>query len=136
MMAILHGKGGSSARGDKVPKSVAGKYASKPDNGAPESKGKAMDGGTWSEKHHDKAHKDMHQKRTERKEEKKAKKAKGRARLNKALEDYLVQQNRKGAGCLVIDDQGKMLLGRRTDNGLWSTPGGKVEEGESFKEAA
>ena len=132
LQAILHGKGnGSSRRGDRVPKSVAGKYVSgkgKPGKNLPESKGKAMEGGTWSEKHHDKAHGKVKQKRLDKK--------KNKAKLRKALEEYLSGEVRKGAGCLVIDDQGRMLLGKRTDNGLWSTPGGKIEKDESFQEGA
>lgn len=57
-------------------------------------------------------------------------------KLKKALEEYLIGEQRRGGGCLVIDEKGRMLLGRRTDNGLWSTPGGKIEPGESFQEGA
>jgi ADP-ribose pyrophosphatase YjhB (NUDIX family) len=38
--------------------------------------------------------------------------------------------------CAVIFDEkrGKILLTRRTDNGLWCLPGGKMESGESVEE--
>jgi 8-oxo-dGTP pyrophosphatase MutT (NUDIX family) len=128
MMAVLHGKSGSSARGDKVPKSVAGKYSTPPKGDAPESKGKAYEGGTWSEKHHAVNKEKVRGEREDKKRKK--------ANLHKSLEAYLIEQGHKGAGCLVIDDSGRMLLGKRTDNGLWSTPGGKVDQDESFEEAA
>jgi len=123
LQAIIHGKGGSSSRGDRVPKSIAEKYTS-PGKDAPESKGKANDGGKWSEEHHAK-----HAKKASSKKNKKTK-------LNKALEDYLVSNHRKAAGVLVINDEGYMLLGRRSDNGLWATPGGHVDKDETFEEAA
>jgi 8-oxo-dGTP pyrophosphatase MutT (NUDIX family) len=132
MMAILHGKEGTSSRGDRVPKSVAGKYAgSKPGN-LPDSKGKAHEGGRWDEKHHEADKKRVDEKRTERKK----KKAKDREKMNKALENFLISNQRKAAGVLVVDGDGRILLGRRTDNGLWATPGGHVEDGESFEEGA
>jgi 8-oxo-dGTP pyrophosphatase MutT (NUDIX family) len=40
------------------------------------------------------------------------------------------------AGALVFDDDGRLLLHRRTDNGLWSTSGGPVQPGESLEETA
>lgn len=39
------------------------------------------------------------------------------------------------AGCLIIDDQNRVLLQHRTDNNLWSHPGGAVELGESVENA-
>lgn len=41
-----------------------------------------------------------------------------------------------GARGLVRDDAGRVLLIRRTDNGLWATPGGAMELGESIAECA
>lgn len=112
MMAILSGKKGNTARGDSgPPASIAAKY-SEPGNGAPEDKGKAHKGGKWGDK-------------------KKKKKD-----LKKSLTDFIRSTGRKGAGCLVIDIDGNVLIGRRTDNGLWTTPGGSVDPGESFEEAA
>lgn len=131
LQAILHGKGGTSARGDRVPKSVAGKYTA-PGKGAPDSKGKAHEGGRWDEKHHAKDKKHVDEKRLERKK----KRAKDRDKMNKALEEYLVKNQRKAAGILVVDTEGRVLLGQRHDNGLWACPGGHVDDGESFEEAA
>lgn len=37
---------------------------------------------------------------------------------------------------LVIDQEGRILLQRRKDNGLWAYPGGSLELGESFEECA
>lgn len=128
MLAILHGKGGGeSARGDRVPKSVAAKY-SKPSGESPESKGKEYEGGKWNEKGHSKEKKKTDEKRTERKKE--------RAKLRKALTDYIKSQGRKAAGCLVVDKEGRILLGKRADSGQWACPGGHVEELESFDDAA
>ncbi|MCD2195229.1 NUDIX domain-containing protein [Actinomycetospora endophytica] len=36
---------------------------------------------------------------------------------------------------VVRDDAGRVLLVRRTDNGLWELPGGRVEVGESATDA-
>lgn len=133
MMAILHGdKDGTSSRGDRVPKSVAGKYAgSKPGN-LPDSKGKAQEGGKWDEGHHAKDKKKVDKKRLDRKK----KKADKREKMNKALEEYLLKSNRQAAGVLVVNDEGRILLGQRSDNGLWACPGGHVDGDESFEEAA
>lgn len=40
------------------------------------------------------------------------------------------------AAALVLDDKGHVLLHRRSDGGQWSVPGGGVELGETFEEAA
>lgn len=42
---------------------------------------------------------------------------------------------RIGAGVAVIRD-GQVLLVRRSDNGLWDIPGGRVEPGERVEDAA
>lgn len=130
MMAILHGKDKSktSSRGDRVPASVAGKYAGKGGGGDTESKGKEHEGGKWGEKGHTKAKKEVDKKKLERKKKK--------AKLRKSLEKYIKKNERKGAGCLVVNDEGQMLLGRRSDNGMWSTPGGHADADETHKEAA
>jgi ADP-ribose pyrophosphatase YjhB (NUDIX family) len=131
MMAIIHGKdkGKTSARGDRVPASVAGKYAKGgPSDSAPDSKGKEMSGGKWGEKHHEKAKVKVDKDKIERKRQ--------RAKLRKALEEYLIKKKRQGAGCLVVDSDGRVLLGKRADNGMWATPGGHVDPGENFEEAA
>jgi ADP-ribose pyrophosphatase YjhB (NUDIX family) len=38
------------------------------------------------------------------------------------------------ASAIVVDDAGRILLHRRTDNALWSIPGGAMEIGESIAE--
>lgn len=38
------------------------------------------------------------------------------------------------AGCLILDDQNRVLLQLRTDNQHWSQPGGAVEVGEEVEE--
>jgi 8-oxo-dGTP pyrophosphatase MutT (NUDIX family) len=40
------------------------------------------------------------------------------------------------AGGVVLDDQGRVLLQRRSDNGRWTLPGGIVEPGEQPADAA
>lgn len=40
------------------------------------------------------------------------------------------------ASAVVIDDEGRILLHRRSDNDLWSIPGGAMEIGESVAETA
>jgi len=38
------------------------------------------------------------------------------------------------ASAIVLDDAGRILLHKRTDNGYWSIPGGAMEPGESIAE--
>lgn len=40
------------------------------------------------------------------------------------------------AGCIIVDEQNRLLLQRRTDCGQWGFLGGLVEFGESVAEAA
>lgn len=40
------------------------------------------------------------------------------------------------AGVLLLDADGRLLLERRADNGLWGIPGGAVELGERVEDAA
>ncbi|WP_159942078.1 MULTISPECIES: NUDIX hydrolase [unclassified Nocardiopsis] len=40
------------------------------------------------------------------------------------------------ASAAVIDEQGRLLLQRRVDNGLWAMPGGTMEMTESLPQAA
>ena len=40
------------------------------------------------------------------------------------------------AGALILDAQGRLLLQRRSDGGLWGIPGGGMESGETLEEAA
>ncbi|MFE9991423.1 NUDIX domain-containing protein [Streptomyces sp. NPDC005381] len=37
-----------------------------------------------------------------------------------------------GASAVVVDAGGRLLLQRRTDNGMWALPGGRMEIGESL----
>lgn len=112
MMAILHGKAGSTARGDKgPPKSVAEKYKGS-DKDLSEDKGKAHRGGKWDEK--------AHKRHTEKKSKEKK-----------------LQKGRGGAAIIVVNDKGQLLMGRQVkDDYRWSFPGGHVDEGESHKQAA
>ncbi|WP_411103351.1 NUDIX hydrolase [Streptomyces sp. cmx-4-9] len=36
------------------------------------------------------------------------------------------------ASTVVVDEDGRVLLQRRTDNGMWALPGGRMELGESI----
>lgn len=40
------------------------------------------------------------------------------------------------AGIIIRDSDGRILLQRRTDNGLWGIPGGAMEPGETAEETA
>lgn len=40
------------------------------------------------------------------------------------------------AGVAIMDDEGRILLGRRSDDGTWCLPGGRLESGESFADCA
>lgn len=40
------------------------------------------------------------------------------------------------ASAVVADDEGRILLQRRVDNGMWALPGGRMEIGESLPECA
>lgn len=117
MMAIAHG---GPKNGRQPPASIAAKY-SKPDKSAPESKNNDR-GGMW-DKH--KKHED-HDK--DDKKEKKDKK-----KLKKAFENFYAG---KGAGVVVLDEDGKILAGKDPSTGEWQLPGGHVEPGEDFHEAA
>ena len=41
-----------------------------------------------------------------------------------------------GASAIVQDEGGRVLLQRRSDDGLWGLPGGGLEPGETFEQAA
>ena len=36
------------------------------------------------------------------------------------------------AGVAILDEDGRILLGRRADDGTWCLPGGRLDPGESF----
>ena len=42
---------------------------------------------------------------------------------------------RLGCSAAIFDEQGRVFLTRRTDNGQWCLPGGRMESGESVAEA-
>ena len=42
---------------------------------------------------------------------------------------------RLGCSAAILDKEGRVLLTRRTDNGKWCLPGGRMESGESAAEA-
>lgn len=111
MMAIAHG---GPKNGRQPPKSIAEKY-SKPDKEAAESKNNDR-GGNWNA--HEGGHKEDHKKK--------------KKKLKKAFEEFYAG---KGAGVIVVNDEGKILVGQG-DDGKWQTPGGHVESGEDFDEAA
>lgn len=115
MMAIAHS---GPKNGRQPPASIANKY-SKPDKGAPESKNNDR-GGMWDKS-----------KGKGEKEEKKDKKDK--KKLKKAFEQYYAG---KGAGTVVLNDEGHILVGKDPITGKWQLPGGHVDPGEDFQEAA
>ena len=41
-----------------------------------------------------------------------------------------------GVGVIVVDDRGRVLLEKRSDNGMWGLPGGGIEPGESVFDTA
>ena len=41
-----------------------------------------------------------------------------------------------GAGVIIVNGKGEILLGKRTDNGYWDYPAGSMELGESFEQCA
>ena len=122
MMAILHGKAKSHPRGTP-PKSVASKYSS-PGKNAPEQSG-SNTGGTWGAEQHGKAKEKVKETRTERKKKK--------AKLRKSFEKFY---KGRGAGCVVVNEDGHILIGRRSDDKMWATPGGHVEPMEDYDQAA
>lgn len=115
MMAIAHS---GPKNGRQPPKSIASKYTS-PGKGAPESKDNDR-GGNWNA--HEGSGHDDHKK----------KKKKHHKELKKAFSDFY---KGKGAGVIVLNEEGKILVGQGRDN-KWQTPGGHVDAGENFEEAA
>lgn len=43
---------------------------------------------------------------------------------------------RVGANAIIFDEQGRILLTKRQDNGLWCLPGGHMDLGEMVQETA
>lgn len=127
LMAILHGKNVKNHPRGNPPKSVASKYSS-PGDGAPESKDNDR-GGHWGEGAHKKAKAKTEAKRTDRKK----KKAASRGKLKKSFEQYYRGQ---GAGVVVVNKKGQILVGKCSKTGMLCTPGGHVDPGETYEEAA
>lgn len=48
----------------------------------------------------------------------------------------MIYQPRPSAGVVVMDDEGRILLIHRADDQTWGLPGGGVEPGESWSQAA
>lgn len=111
MMAIMHS---GPKHGRQPPKYIAEKY-SKPDKEAPESKNNDR-GGRWDTKG-----------------EKKKGDKKDKKKLKKAFEEFY---SGKGAGTVVLNDDGHILVGKDPFSGEWQLPGGHVDPGEDFEDAA
>ena len=125
MMAILHGKVDSSKSPRGVPpKSVAAKYSA-PGKDAPEHSG-SNTGGTWGEKHHAKAKEKVKHDRVERK------KKKSKKELHKAFEELY---KGKAAASIIMDDQGRFLIGKHYKGGL-AYPGGHMDDADGSAEIA
>lgn len=131
MMAILHSKDVKQHSRGNPPKSVAAKYKGDPGD-IPESKDNDR-GGDWGSGAHKKAKAKVDTKRSERKKAKKERKAKGKAKLKKSFEQYYKGQ---GTGVIVVNKKGQILIGKCSKSGLWCTPGGHVDPGETYEEAA
>ena len=43
---------------------------------------------------------------------------------------------RLGVGVIILDNESRILLEKRSDNGMWGVPGGAIEPGESVINAA
>lgn len=132
MMAILHGDGPKNGR--QPPKRIAAKYSS-PGDGAPESKDNDK-GGNWNAHEGEgkqKEKKKVEEKRQERKKAKKEKKEKAKEKVKKSFEQYYRGQ---GAGTVVIDDKGHILVGKDAHTGELALPGGHVDPGEDYEDAA
>ena len=124
MYAILNSKkGGTSSRGDRIPKSVAAKYSKGNTKNLPESKGKERDGGLWGE--HSKEHRSSHNK------DRKNSKKKSKEKMSKALLDFLKRSPIDIGICIVANEEGEILMGKRTDDGMYTLPGGHIESGET-----
>ena len=67
-------------------------------------------------------------------------KKKGSVRLMELIDERTLTQIKKksgdswGTGCILINNKGEILVGKRTDTKNWCTPGGKVDYGETVVE--
>lgn len=120
MMAILHGKADSSKSGRGLPpKSVAAKYKGSSTKDLPDQHGENR-GGTWGDKHHEKAKGKTDKERAEKKKKK----------LKKSFEEFY---KGRAAASIVMDDMGRILLGRHVSGGL-SMPGGHMDQADGSTE--
>jgi 8-oxo-dGTP pyrophosphatase MutT (NUDIX family)/Txe/YoeB family toxin of Txe-Axe toxin-antitoxin module len=126
MQAILHGKADNRSGRGTPPKSIAAKYTS-PGKDAPEQHGENR-GGTWGEEHHKRAKEKVKEERHKRKKDKK--------HLKKGFEDFYkthdlsskTLSNGKAAATIVMDDNGRILLGKH--KGGLAIPGGMLDDAD------
>jgi len=45
---------------------------------------------------------------------------------------FPLKEVKKGAGAIIQDEEGKLLMIKNKKDGLWRFPGGNVEAGESY----
>lgn len=122
MQAILHS---GPKNGRQPPKYIAEKYT-KPDDSAPKSKDNNR-GGEWN----------AHHGHSESSDKEKDKKKKHHKKEHEKEEDkkHLKKSNKQGTGVIVLNEDGKILVGKGHD-GKWQMPGGHVDAGETFDQAA
>lgn len=144
MYAIMAGKDGSTARGDKgPPKSVAAQYVHEGGKGKktdyskdnlPESKGQEHNGGNWD--HPEKMHRErdkerVKQKRIARSKNKSEKRSeKSKKELKKAFEDFY---KGRAAAAIVMNANGEILMGRH-ESGKLAFAGGHFDDGDGSAE--
>lgn len=124
MHAIAEGKNPPHQRGTP-PKRIAEKYTGHSTKGLPEQSGENR-GGTWGAKQHAKARVE-----TKRQKAKAKNKGKSKKKLKKSFEDFY---KGKGAGAVVVDKIGRVLIGKQSD-GQFATPGGHVDGKETYEAA-
>lgn len=144
MYAIMAGKGGSTARGDKgPPKSVAAQYVHEGGKGKkinyskedlPESKGQERNGGNWdhSEKKHRERDKERNKEKRITRGKEKAHKRSERSKkdLKKAFEDFY---KGRAAAAIVMNANGEILMGRH-ESGKLAFAGGHFDDGDGSTE--
>jgi 8-oxo-dGTP pyrophosphatase MutT (NUDIX family) len=55
---------------------------------------------------------------------------------SKQVIDPRITHVKVGVGIIIVDESGRILLEKRSDNGMWGLPGGAVEPGESVRQTA
>lgn len=120
MRAIAEGAKVDHPRG-APPKSVAQKYIDETSSSKelPEQHGENR-GGHWTDKHHE-AH------------SKKEKKSKSKKKLKKSFEELYKS---RAAAVIVVDEQGRLLLGKHMGRNILASPGGHLKDGENEKVGA